>query len=43
MNIYTPEGFGFKFKVLTERDEILYLRAIDNCRNDLKKELENTF
>lgn len=43
MNIYTPEGFGFKFRVLTERDEILYLRAIDNCRNDLKKELENTF
>lgn len=43
MNVYTPEGYGFRFRVLTERDEILYLRAINNCRNDLKKELENTF
>ncbi|XBW34516.1 hypothetical protein QEN19_000063 [Hanseniaspora menglaensis] len=43
MNVYTPEGYGFRFRVLTERDEVLYLRAINNCRNDLKKELENTF
>ncbi|KOG99583.1 rRNA-processing protein UTP22 [Saccharomyces eubayanus] len=43
LNILTPEGYGFKFRVLTERDEILYLRAIANARNELKPELENTF
>ncbi|ODV78075.1 Nrap protein [Suhomyces tanzawaensis NRRL Y-17324] len=30
LNILTPEGFGFRIRVLTERDEILYLRAITN-------------
>ena len=43
LNILTPEGFGFKFRVLTERDEILYLRAISNARNEVKIELERTF
>ena len=43
LNILTPEGYGFKFRVLTERDEILYLRAIANARNELKPELETTF
>lgn len=43
LNILTPEGYGFRFRVLTERDEILYLRAISNARNELKPELEKTF
>lgn len=43
LNILTPEGFGFKFRVLTERDEILYLRAISNGRNDIRPLLEETF
>lgn len=43
LNILTPEGYGFKFRVLTERDEVLYLRAISNARNELKPELEKTF
>ncbi|ODQ78354.1 hypothetical protein BABINDRAFT_64885 [Babjeviella inositovora NRRL Y-12698] len=28
--ILTPEGYGFKLRVLTERDEVLYLRAVAN-------------
>lgn len=43
LNILTPEGYGFKFRVLTERDEVLYLRAISNAREELKPELERTF
>lgn len=43
LNILTPEGYGFKIRVLTERDEILYLRAISNARDELKPELEKTF
>lgn len=43
LNVLTPEGFGFKFRILTERDEVLYLRAISNARNDIKPALENTF
>lgn len=43
LNILTPEGFGFKVRVLTERDEVLYLRAVSNARNELKPELEKTF
>lgn len=43
LNILTPEGYGFKFRVLSERDEILYLRAISNARAELKPELESTF
>ncbi|KAI5963791.1 UTP22 [Candida pseudojiufengensis] len=31
LNILTPEGFGFKIKILTERDELLYLRAVSNA------------
>ncbi|KAK6465065.1 Nrap protein [Scheffersomyces coipomensis] len=30
LNVLTPEGFGFKIRVLTERDEVLYLRAVAN-------------
>lgn len=43
LNVLTPEGYGFKIRVLTERDEILYLRAISNARDELKPELEKTF
>ncbi|AGO11801.1 AaceriADR029Wp [[Ashbya] aceris (nom. inval.)] len=43
LNILTPEGYGFKVRVLTERDEVMYLRAISNARNELKQELEKTF
>lgn len=43
LNILTPEGFGFKIRVLTERDEVLYLRAISNARQELKPELEKTY
>jgi U3 small nucleolar RNA-associated protein 22 len=31
LNILTPEGYGFKLRVLTERDEVLYLRAVNNA------------
>ncbi|CDO93921.1 unnamed protein product [Kluyveromyces dobzhanskii CBS 2104] len=43
LNILTPEGYGFKFRVLTERDEVMYLRAINNARKELRPELEKTF
>lgn len=31
LNILTPEGYGFRIRVLTERDEIMYLRAVSNA------------
>lgn len=31
LNVMAPSGFGFKIRVLTERDEILYLRAVENA------------
>lgn len=34
LNILTPDGFGFRLRVLTERDEILYLRAVANAGTD---------
>ncbi|SMN17984.1 similar to Saccharomyces cerevisiae YGR090W UTP22 Possible U3 snoRNP protein involved in maturation of pre-18S rRNA [Maudiozyma saulgeensis] len=43
LNILTPEGYGFKFRILTERDEVLYLRAISNARKEATPALENTF
>lgn len=43
LNILTPEGYGFRFRVLTERDEIMYLRAVNNARKELRPELEQTF
>ncbi|KAK6204359.1 Nrap protein [Scheffersomyces amazonensis] len=30
LNVLTPEGYGFRIRVLTERDEVLYLRAVAN-------------
>lgn len=30
LNVLTPEGYGFRIKVLSERDEVLYLRAVTN-------------
>ncbi|SCU82299.1 LADA_0C04346g1_1 [Lachancea dasiensis] len=43
LNILTPDGYGFKIRVLTERDEVLYLRAISNARHEVKPELEKVF
>lgn len=34
LNILTPDGFGFRMRVLSERDEVLYLRAVANAGND---------
>lgn len=31
LNVLTPEGYGFRIRVLTERDETLYLRAVANA------------
>lgn len=31
LNILTPGGYGFRFRVLSERDEVLYLRAVANA------------
>lgn len=31
LNVLTPQGYGFRFRVLSERDEILYLRAVANA------------
>lgn len=31
LNVLTPGGYGFRFRVLSERDEILYLRAVANA------------
>ncbi|ODV58785.1 rRNA-processing protein UTP22 [Ascoidea rubescens DSM 1968] len=43
LNIITPEGYGFSIKVLTERDEILYLRAVSNCSKDKRNLLEEVY
>ena len=31
LNILTPEGYGFRIRAFTERDELLYLRAVSNA------------
>lgn len=31
LNVLTPGGYGFRFRILSERDEILYLRAVQNA------------
>ncbi len=43
LNILAPEGFGFKIRVLTERDEILYLRANANVTKDKRNVLEEIY
>lgn len=43
LNILTDDGFGFKIRILTERDEILYLRAIENCDKDKRALLEKIY
>lgn len=43
LNITTPEGFGFKLRILTERDEILYLRAIENCSTNEKSFVQDAY
>ncbi|CCH42208.1 hypothetical protein BN7_1752 [Wickerhamomyces ciferrii] len=43
LNILTPEGYGFKLRVLTERDETLYLRAVGNAKKEKKHALDSIY
>ncbi|ODV94312.1 hypothetical protein PACTADRAFT_4257 [Pachysolen tannophilus NRRL Y-2460] len=43
LTILTPEGYGFKIRILTERDEILYLRAIENSTERQKQILKKVY
>lgn len=43
LNILTPEGFGFRIRVLTERDEVMYLRAIENSTKEKRQVLESVY
>ncbi|GMM36468.1 rRNA-processing protein [Saccharomycopsis crataegensis] len=43
LNVITPEGFGFRVRVLTERDEVLYLRANSNVSKDKRSVLEEVY
>lgn len=43
LNILTPEGYGFRLRVLTERDEVLYLRAIENATKEKRQALESIY
>jgi U3 small nucleolar RNA-associated protein 22 len=43
LNIMTPEGYGFRIRVLTERDEVLYLRAIENAPKEKRQVLESIY
>lgn len=43
LNILTPEGYGFRLRVLTERDEVLYLRAIENAKKEKRQMLETIY
>lgn len=33
LSVLTPDGYGFRIRVLSERDEVLYLRAVTNSGN----------
>ncbi|KAH3664012.1 hypothetical protein OGAPHI_004726 [Ogataea philodendri] len=43
LNIISPDGYGFRFYVLTERDEVLYLRAIENSSEKQKKTVSDIY
>ncbi|AOA64600.1 Small subunit (SSU) processome component [Komagataella phaffii CBS 7435] len=43
LNILTPQGYGFRIRVLTEHDEILYLRAIENADHRQRPILRDTY
>ncbi|KAH3684028.1 hypothetical protein WICPIJ_005000 [Wickerhamomyces pijperi] len=43
LNVLTPEGYGFKLRVLTERDEVLYLRAIENSSKEKRVAVESIY
>lgn len=43
LNILTPEGYGFRIRILTERDEVLYLRAIENSSKEKRQALESIY
>ncbi|GME81703.1 unnamed protein product [Ambrosiozyma monospora] len=43
LKVLTPEGYGFSFRILTERDEVLYLRAIENATDKQKKTVTDVY
>lgn len=43
LNILSPEGYGFRLRVLTEKDEELYLRAVKNASKEKKQALESVY
>lgn len=43
LNVLTPEGYGFRLRVLTERDEVLYLRAIENSTKEKRSTIESIY
>ncbi|KAG7851161.1 hypothetical protein KL941_000830 [Ogataea angusta] len=43
LRVLTPDGYGFSFRVLTERDEVLYLRAIENAPEKQRKTVADIY
>ncbi|QPG74073.1 hypothetical protein FOA43_001394 [Brettanomyces nanus] len=43
LEVLTPEGYGFKFRILTERDETLYLRSIENADTRQKQAVTDCY
>lgn len=43
LNILTPDGFGFRIRIFTERDEILYQRAIANAPEKQKGRVQDIY
>lgn len=43
LNVLTPDGYGFRMRVLTERDEALYLRAIENAEPRKRKAVTDSY
>ncbi len=43
LQVLTPNGYGFRFKIHTERDDLLYSRAVQNARkiSETKYQLAN--
>lgn len=43
LNVLSPDGYGFKFRILTEKDETLYLRAIESCETKQKSTITEIY
>lgn len=43
LKVLSPDGFGFSFRVLTERDELLYLRAIEQAEPNQLQPARNAY